>query len=221
MASVKLSDLVLDYDVYPRNDISSTHVASLCDALEMGDPVPPITVCRKTKRVSDGFHRYKAHERLKRETIEVVERDYKDDAELFRDAVRLNISHGQPFDSYDRKRAILRLSDFGLELRDISDVVRLPVARVQGFIGDCARGFRGQPVVLKSGLASLLARRTLTQRQEKTNEKWSGYQPAYHVNQLVSLLEAEIAPKTPAFVEGMDRLCELWFAFKKKEASKS
>jgi len=217
MASVKLSDLILDYNVYPRNDISSVHVTSLCDALEIGDPVPPITVCGKTKRISDGFHRFKAHERLGREMIEVVWRDYKNDAELFKDAVRMNVSHGRAFDPYDRKRAVLRLKDFGLTPRDISDVVRLPMHRVEIVIGGFGKGFRSQSIVLKSGLASTLKQQhTLTQKQEKTNERWSGSQPAFHVNQLVLLLEAEIVPKTSAFVAGMDRLCELWLAITKK-----
>src|SRR5215813_804283 len=126
MTEVKLVELIEDFDIYPRNDVSSTHVSMLCDAISIGDPVPPIVVDKKSKRIVDGFHRYRAYKRIGRDKIPAVWREYKSDAELFADAVRLNAAHGRAFDAYDRKRAILKLEAFGLSPQAISAIVHIP-----------------------------------------------------------------------------------------------
>jgi hypothetical protein len=218
MAQVKLTDLVLDFDLYPRNGLSSPNINSIVDALEMGDPIPPIVADKESKRVVDGFHRYKAHQKLKREKIEVTWRNYKGDAEMFADAVRLNRQHGQPFDTYDLKRSVQRLLEFGLKPKDVSDIVRVPRNRIDVFVGEFAKGPGQRPVVVKGGLSSLRGR-TINQAQVNVNEKYSGYQPAFHVNQLVALLKANIIPETVAFQEGMDELCDLWAQIRKKKSA--
>jgi len=90
MSTIKLADLVLDFEIYPRNDVSSTHVTALVDAFEAGEEIPPIIADAKSKRVVDGFHRVRMHDRLGHETVEVELRTYKNEAALFADAVRLN-----------------------------------------------------------------------------------------------------------------------------------
>src|SRR5688572_5167258 len=98
MAKIKISDLVLDFNLYPRNDVSSVNVTSLIDAIEMGDPIPPPVVDKSSKRVIDGFHRVNAYKRLAHQEIEVTFREYKNEKDMFADAVRLNRAHGRAFD---------------------------------------------------------------------------------------------------------------------------
>lgn len=214
----KLTDLVFDFELYPRNDISQSHVTALCNAIERGDELPPIIVERKSMRVVDGFHRGKAYKRLKIENVEVEARAYKSDADLYADAVRRNIGHGRAFDPFDRRRAVLRLQEFGFQRAEISEIIRIPAAKLGAIVQQTATR-SGRIVILKHGLIRELQGRTLTKGQALANDQWSGYQPAYHVHQLVRLLEAGISPITPAFIEGMDRLCELWAAAKKQKVS--
>lgn len=220
MAKAKLSDLILDFDLYPRNDISSTHISALFDALQVGTDLPPIIADRKSKRVVDGFHRHRAHQRFGSKKVEVIWREYKNEAQLFIDAVRLNVSHGRPFDTNDRKRAVLRLEEFGLKSSDISDIVRLPKSRIDEFKLALVTGHSGGPVIVKRGLSQHVPKSgTMSKAQEKVNNSWSGAQPTFHVNQLVKLLEAGFRPKTPAFIDGMDRLCELWMIIRRKKSA--
>lgn len=216
MSKEKLSDLKLDKDLHPRNDISSATVTMLCDAMEKGDPIPPIIVDQVSKRIVDGFHRYEAHKRLKLPTIEVIWRRYKNDAEIFADAVRLNRTHGRAFDPYDIRRAVQKLEAFGFKPQDISDIVRIPKGKLLQFNGAYAKGPQGTNVVIKQGLVEALRGRTLTTAQVRVNEKYSGYQPAYHVNQLLSILQAGIVPQSSTFIQGMNDLCALWLSMKKK-----
>src|SRR5688572_13414948 len=60
METIKASELVEDFDLYPRGDVDGTHVLSLVQALEAGVELPPIIACKKTKRIVDGFHRRRA-----------------------------------------------------------------------------------------------------------------------------------------------------------------
>jgi ParB-like chromosome segregation protein Spo0J len=219
MATAKLIDLILDTTVYPRNEISGSTVQSLVDAIEMNDPVPPIVVDKASMRVVDGFHRYHAYKRLKRESIPVVLRTYKNEAELFADAVRLNRAHGRSFDPYDLRRAVQKLSGYGFKDNTISDIIRIPRARIEQFKGEFAKGPRGTEIVLKRGLVQELKGRSLTKEQVQANDRYSGYQPSFHVNQLIAILKADVIPKSEAFTSGMDELCSLWSIIRSKKSA--
>src|SRR3989304_5097614 len=102
---VPLEELVEDFEVYPRTMVSAPHVATLCDAIQAGQNLPPIVADRKSKRVTDGFHRLRAAKRLKLEKIECEFRSYKSEADLFADAVRMTSAHGRPLAPFASKRA--------------------------------------------------------------------------------------------------------------------
>jgi len=210
MEKVKLSILVMDFDLYPRNDISASQVNALCDAIEMGDPIPPILADKKSKRIVDGFHRFKAYTKLKKETVEVVWKTYHNEGELFADAVRLNSTHGRPFDPYDRQRCVQRLLGYKIKPEAISEIVRIPLARIDEITRGFASTTSGKEVVVKHGLIASIGNRRLTKEQVKVNESYSGMQPTFHVNQLIRLIESNLSPQTDTFSDAMDRLCELW-----------
>ena len=98
-----VSGLVLDRELSPRERLGSNHVRQLAEALRAGATFPPIVVQRGTSRVVDGFHRVEAHRRVygREALVEVVEKEYVDDGELFLDAVRLNAAHGSRLAPYD------------------------------------------------------------------------------------------------------------------------
>lgn len=210
MKECRITELIQDWELYPRNDVSSAHVTALCNAVTYGDPIPPIIVDRKSKRIVDGFHRHQAYKRLKIESVPVVYRDYKSDQDLYADAVRMNLAHGRPFDPYDRKRIVAKLGSFGLQATEIGRIVHLPKGRIEELAQDFTATRGGGTVVLKQGLVSELRGKTLTAKQAAVNERWSGYQPLYHVNQLIAVLDAGITPQSDTFRAAMDRLVELW-----------
>ena len=104
MKKMKAAQLVLDFGLYPRNNVDEHNVKNLVDALAAGTELPPVIIDRKSKRVVDGFHRVRAHLRLFGDNaeIDVITKNYKNDAELFLDAMRYNASHGAKLDTCDR-----------------------------------------------------------------------------------------------------------------------
>jgi ParB-like chromosome segregation protein Spo0J len=119
------------------------------NALQSGAEFPPITIEKKTFRLVDGRHRYEAFKRSGKHQIEVVEKRYLSEKELFAAAVILNIGHGAQFDSVSLERSIQRLTAFGYSQEHISKIVRVPPA----FMTDIFRGYvkaeKGQPIATK------------------------------------------------------------------------
>ena len=48
MKEYKLSDLVLDYSIYPRKEIDRQHAAIIQEAIEGGAVMPPLVLETKT-----------------------------------------------------------------------------------------------------------------------------------------------------------------------------
>lgn len=207
LKSVPVASLVEDVDFYPRSTVSDTRIAAMVDHLETGGELPPVVVDTKM-RIVDGLHRVRAHKRLKRETITADVRKYQSDAALFAEAVRLNTGHGLPLNPYDVKRSVSRLRELGVELDAISDIVRMPVPRLEEMFKGFAQGSAG-PVPLKAGLGHLAGQR-VTARQRKAITRVSGMNAVWHVNQLIEIIDGGIAPPGERFAEAMDRLIALW-----------
>lgn len=216
MAKLALSEIVIDENLYPRKEPSSFNVTRLVQALLSGAKLPPIVIESSTKRLVDGRTRYLAHERLEIASIDVTKKTYATDADLFADAVRLNIVHGEPLDSYCIQNAIIRLEDFGYSKEKISEVVRLPVDRIEKIERGFASNHSGKPVAIKGGLSHLHGR-VLTSDQQAVNRRYSGGKAIFHLKQLCELLENDIWPETSLFASEMDRLVSLWAAISNKK----
>ena len=86
MTKMNLCDLVLDFSLYPRVSVDSTHVRRLHEAFLSGVTLPFVIVDEKSKRVVDGFHRVTMWKQELSADAEVgVEvRSYKTEADLSR-----------------------------------------------------------------------------------------------------------------------------------------
>src|SRR5688572_26888007 len=106
MRTYPARELIIDKDVYPRREVDGDHVFNLMEAIRTGAEVPPIVICKISKRVVDGVHRLTALQRLHGADYEVecIEKTYKNDAELFLDAIKYNSSHGRHLSRDDRAR---------------------------------------------------------------------------------------------------------------------
>jgi len=192
--TIKLSELVLDFDLYPRAQVDSTHVRHLKDAIEAGETLPRIIADAKSKRLVDGVHRYKAYVAVLglEAELEIEVRSYKSDGELFADAVRLNARHGRGLSPYDRVRCINQGEMIGLTVDQISGALGLTVERVSEIrLGRSATTADGKNVTLKS-TARHLSGRKVTKKQVKANEKAGGMNAAFYVNQVINLIEGDL-----------------------------
>lgn len=128
-----LAQLVEDFDLYPRQAVSSENVSDILGAIKAGLPIPAPIVDRESKRIVDGFHRCRAWRRELGEdgVIDVDLRDYSSEVELFRAAVEFNISHGRKLEAIERRKIALRLRDMGDGDTEIARILHIPPARVE------------------------------------------------------------------------------------------
>jgi ParB-like nuclease domain len=219
MTKLAIEKIVIDETIYPRNSVSEFNVAKLVSALSANAVLPPITIEARTHRLVDGRHRYEAYKRKGLKTIEVATKVYKSEADLFADAVRSNVIHGEPLDSFNVRAAIIRLSEYGYAKEAISEVVRMPIEQIdkieRGYASDQATG---KPIALKGGLSHLKGT-SLTEGQMQINRHYSGGKAVFYIRQICELLEHDMAPQSAGFAAEMNRLVQLWLDLTAKAKS--
>jgi len=109
-------------ELYPRLKPLDDVVERYRDAL---DNLPPITVARGGVLV-DGYHRWQAYTREGRDTIPAEDLGNLTDAEIRRESIRRNASHGQQLSRADKKRLAAAL------WRDFSDMK--PAERIRELV---------------------------------------------------------------------------------------
>lgn len=190
--NIKISKLVFDYELYPRDRIEPYNVNQMAEALRAGLELPPITVDRKNKRVVDGFHRAKAYQKVygADSTIPADLKDYKDDAEMFSDAVRLNANHGRQLSVYDRARCIAKAEALKLEPEIIASALNMTLERIGEIKAQRFATYKMETQILK-GTTAHLAGKELSDDEAGYNIKAGGLHQTFYINQVVAMLEAD------------------------------
>lgn len=208
---IKLSSLVLDFGLYPRSQVDDLHVRRLCQALEARATLPPIIADRKSRRVVDGFHRYRAQVKLYGEdaTGDVTWRDYASDRELFLDAMRLNAGHGRPMTPFDRAHCLLKADELKIEAAECAAALHITTdalgtlrADRVGTLHVTGPGKASTPLVLKRTIRHM-AGKGLSAPQAEANEKLSGQSQKFYANQLIILIESELLDEADAALMGV------------------
>lgn len=208
LKKVKLSKLVMDYELYPRDRIEVYHVNQMAEALKAGATLPPMTVDKKSKRVVDGFHRVRAYQKvygLKAEAL-VDLKEYTTEAEIFADAVRLNASHGRRLSAYDQARCIAKAEALKLEPEVISSMLNMTLERIGQMKVQRFATYKMEPVVLKRTTAHL-AGKDLTVDEVEYNIKAGGMPQTFYIHQVVAMLEADTVNwENPKVVTALKKL---------------
>lgn len=194
--TIKASELVEDFDLYPRGDVDGTHVLSLVQAIEAGVSLPPIIACKKTKRIVDGFHRRRAFIRVGGEDAEVpvLLKSYKTDAELYAEAMMANSAHGRRMTSVDYARATTKARALGLDDATIAKCLHMTIDKVTELVIDRTAKCGRVTVPLKQTIRHM-AGRSLTKEQSAANTKLSGMNQVFYCNQLITLIENDLLDK--------------------------
>lgn len=137
MILILAANIDMDFDLYPRKQVDGAHVELMMEALELGANLPPLLICKSTKKLIDGFHRLTALMRKFGPDYEVmvVEKIYNSARERFLDAIKHNAQHGLKLSDDDRRMCVLRAMKLGARPADISlslNVTRPAMARLQG-----------------------------------------------------------------------------------------
>lgn len=196
MRKMKVSELVLDFDLYPRASINSYHAGEMQRSVEAGAELPPIVICKKSKRIVDGFHRQRVYSRLYGADyeVDVVEKSYRSDRELFLDAARLNAGHGLKMDTHDKAHCILRCIDLGISDGDIAAALHVTAEAIGELrVGRTAKTTdKLEAVVALKRTIQHKAGKTLNKAQVAANVKLSGMNQVFYVNQIITLIEADL-----------------------------
>lgn len=218
---LKLTDIVIDESIYPRTQVNHHNVQRMIHAHKAGTKFPALIVEAGTHRLVDGRHRFEMFTREKVPTVEVKEKSYTSEADIYADAVRLNIDHGQPLDQFSVRNAVARLTELGYGRDAISDVVRIPADHIDTIVKGFAAAPTGEPVALKGGLRHMRGQ-TLSAQQMQVNRGYAGGKVSFYARQIADVIEGDLWPRdSAAFAEQMDRLVSLWSAIRaeKNEAA--
>lgn len=202
--------IVIDEQIYPRKSVNEYNVSKLVFAHETGAKFPPLIVEAKTNRLVDGRHRYEVYKRAGLKTCEVTQKVYASEADLYADAVRLNIAHGHSLDQFDVRNSIIRLEQYGYKIEQISEIVRLPVDNIERIHRGFAASEDGAPLALKGGLGHMRGQ-TLTARQQEVNRNYAGGKATFYARQIRELLDSDMWPtQSESFITEMNRLTDAW-----------
>jgi hypothetical protein len=199
MTKRKVGELIFDYDVYPRMSVDTQHVGYMAEALAAGVVMPPLVICEKTLRIVDGFHRSKLYLKVHGpdHMVDVIEKKFARDADLFAEAIRLNASHGRALSQYDRAHCALIAEKLELTIDETAramgiTVVKLTELRVDrvGVLSIPGKK-NGQHIPLKQTIRHMTGK-TLTPEQAEANEHLSGMNQLFYVNQLITLIESDL-----------------------------
>jgi len=215
-AKIRLSDLVEDYDLYPRHAVDSSYVSDLARAIESGCELPPPVVEKKTKRIVDGFHRARAWRKVlgRGGEITVDLRSYPSEKELLKEAIALNAAHGRKLDQMDRTRSALMLERHGVPITEITVVLHTTEARVKELLtrvvivqpedGGTPEKWPAKPVIYPRRDQPP---REITEQQQKVLESSSGHRTTQTVTQLTREVESGLIDVTdPAVAARLWRL---------------
>ena len=190
MRKLKAASLVLDFALYPRMEVESQHVTYIAQAIKAGANMPPVVICKKTKRVVDGFHRIRATLRVggKDASIDVLEKEYRSDRALFLDAMRYNATHGRTLSTYDRTHCVLTAKELGIEVEEVAGVLHVEPAKLENLRVARSATADDLHVPIKQTIKHMAGRK-LSKKQYEANRKLGGMNQRFYVNQIIMLIE--------------------------------
>ncbi len=129
----KISDLTLDWGLYPRKEVDHKDVVrSYARAIDAGCIFPTVKVglFRGKKVIVDGVHRVSARKLKNIDYVDCSELPFDSEAELFAEAVRLNAGHGKSFTETELKDNIKRLKKFKFSVKEIQAITSVPASEI-------------------------------------------------------------------------------------------
>jgi hypothetical protein len=208
----RVSELVEDFSVYPRDQVDMVRVAVLTEALRAGAEFPPIIAEARTLRVVDGFHRRRAYLSVYGPDHEIVVevRSYASDADLLLDATIPNCTHGKPLATAEKLRVARKLVDWGMPIKEFAPLLAVRADWLQArLINHFAESVRGEPVVLRPALRHLAGQK-LTASQEAVNRRVGGLPLHFYARALVEAIQVGVINTSDRLL--MERLQALYQA---------
>ncbi|MCJ7631088.1 ParB/RepB/Spo0J family partition protein, partial [Candidatus Bathyarchaeota archaeon] len=187
---LKISELTIDNEVYPRIKSGWLTAYQYAQAMKANSIFPPITVgiYKGKKYVVDGVHRIEAKKMLKEEYIDAIVKTYESEREMFVDAVKLNSAHGRQLSVQEKVRIIDKLKKMRFKLQEISELIKVPIDKIGLLQQRIIMGPKGEHIYLKSVIANTNAGDGTLQTVDQTSFNVASVTAL--LTQMIELLES-------------------------------
>ena len=105
MEKRNVKEIIYRKDLYPRFEPNPKVIQQYRESIE---ELPPIVIS-PTNILIDGFHRWKAHQDAKKETIEVEVLQVESETEIFYEAIKRNARYGMQLSNDEKKSIAIKL----------------------------------------------------------------------------------------------------------------
>jgi len=157
--NIEIAKIELNKELYPRHNLNWPVKCRYYNAVKAGAKFPPICVAELNGKfiLVDGLHRKTAHEENGITHLDCEVLTGLDEKEIYVEAVKRNVSQGQPFSTYDTTKVILDLQKWNMSLEVISELISMPVDNIQPFVATRTTHITdtGEEIALKSPLKNL------------------------------------------------------------------
>lgn len=206
---INISDLIMDWNIYPRHEESSVKVTEYFNALQAGAVFPPIRVDNETQKVVDGFHRLRVHKRAKLDEIEAEFYSFESEAEMVFWGIRWNVQHGLRLSRYDQSRCLNIGRIYGLDDGEIAEALCLTIDKITKLEADRVRlhADTKMPIEVKKIVADITTD-TVTQKQINAQKKFNAMGAEYHIKRAYDTLKHGFLVVNELNIDLVERLSE-------------
>lgn len=152
---LKIDKLILDKELYPRDEVNWRVAQGYKHAMKNGAMFPPISVGLFNKEffVLDGWHRITALKHLKKDSVQAEVKAYKSKNDMYVEAVKLNSTHGKPFEFTEKLTIYGKLEAMNISSASIVGLLGISSKDLKAFTIDRSiTDLAGNQVILKPSL---------------------------------------------------------------------
>ena len=155
--TVEIKKIKFDEDLYPRIQMGWQTAYDYSQSMRTGTKFPPIVLALSNNKLVliDGWHRINACKNLKKLTIEAEIHVGWSRKQMFEEAIRRNISHGRVLSPYEKRRIALKLRGYNYPNEVVSELIQVPLDKLENFIGTRLVNSLTGEVIVKSGMKHL------------------------------------------------------------------
>jgi len=211
---MKITDIILDYNIYPRHEVERLRVNEYYNSLQAGAKFPPIIICADTKRIADGFHRTEMYKKAKVEVIEVEMYKFENEAELIWWSINWNAQHGLKLTKYDTGRCLNIGREYGLSDEKIAQALCMTVDKIYSMERDRIRinSDTGKPVEVKKVISNITSTH-VTSEQMRVQKPFNAMGADYNIKRSIDTLVYNLLPANENSINDVKKLeiaCRNW-----------
>jgi ParB-like chromosome segregation protein Spo0J len=156
LMTIPVSKIVFDKELYPRNDYYWQTAYEYSESMKLGKKFPPIVVAKFENNLIlvDGKHRLEAYKTLKTKNVKAeIIFGLKNKAEIFEEAIKRNITHGQKLAIQERLYCAIKLADWGYTQVEVSTLVNISPKKITELMGrKLVSSVTGEQIILKKDI---------------------------------------------------------------------